>query len=349
MSQALFSKLIVPAEQAGMPIDAPEKGRWIKRRDDTDSSLMSKADVRPLILGRHSRALMVSFKGTRYYLLSGFRRSETAVDGFEQCELTPGLFALALLELDLDPVASAAEIRDIVEGRYAGADGYTGHDLNDVTPLYPEILCFRANDSFPFTEDVVRAVGSYLSHTFEHGALQISEQTLRSIARLFETGNKHVPYVLILQGMLSFSWQAFYLEIYRCIENMYPLSRLKKLCSSWKPQEPLWSVAILLEKELSWRPREEEALAAVLRECSTSTVEALHAAMGGPPSTNDPHASAAKLVYVTRNELVHFRPRLPSSMKADETWDEQVRTLIDCLDEIYNVSGDAFHELQVGA
>jgi hypothetical protein len=147
--------------------------------------------------------------------------------------------------------------------------------------------------------------------------------------------------------MLSFSWQSFYLEVYRCIENMYPLSRLKKLCSSWKPQDLLWNVAILLEKDLSWRPREEEALASVLRECSLPTVQALNSAMGGTPDNNDIHTSAAKLVYVTRNELVHFRPRAPSSIKPAQSWDEQVRALIDCLDEIYTVSGDTFHELQV--
>ncbi|WP_125954907.1 hypothetical protein [Novosphingobium sp. MD-1] len=347
MSQALFGRLMASAEQAGTPIDAPDKGRWIKKRDDADIAVMAKAESQSLVLGRHSRTLMVSLDESRYYLMAGFRLSIAVVDGFELCDLTPGLFALAVLELDLDPVASAATIRDALEGRYNGVAGYNGHDLEEISNLFPDILCFRADNNFSFTEDIVRSVGSYLAHTYEHGALPISKETRNSLARIFETGNKHLPYALILQGMLSFSWQSFYLEVYRCIENMYPLSRLKRLSSSFPTNIPLRDLAILLEKELAWRPREEEALAAILRECSSSTLKALHAAMCATSPPNDLHAASAKLVYSTRNELVHFRPRLPTLAKDDDTWDAQVRALVDCLDEIYGACGDVFHELQV--
>lgn len=347
MSQAIFGKLISSAKQLGTIIDQPDKGRWIKKRDEHDIALMVKAEVQRLILGRHSRTLMVSFDNTRYYLMAGFRDSGMMVEGFETCDLTPGLFALAVFELDLAPNGSPANIRDALEGRYLGSDEYNGHDLDQIIHLYPNILCFKANNNFPFMDDIVRTVGSYLAHTYDHGALPISSETLEILARIFETGNKHLPFSLVLQGMISFSWQSFYLEVYRCIENMYPLSRLKSLSSNWPPNRSLRNLAMLLEKELAWRPREEEALAAILRECSSTAIEALHAALSDSlPPPNDLHAASAKLVYNTRNELVHFRPRLPTAEKSDEVWDSQVRALAGCLDEIYNAAGDFFHELR---
>jgi hypothetical protein len=171
-------------------------------------------------------------------------------------------------------------------------------------------------------------------------------ETSDSLALLFETANKHVPFSLVLQGMLSFTWQSFFLEVYRCIENMYPYSRLQLLSSRWAPTVPLRDVAIILEDVLSWRPREEEALTSILGRCNNSNIQQLNDAFGGTTVAHgETAASAAKLVYKTRNELVHFRPRAKTSSRSDAAWDNQVRCLIECLSDIYDTTGDLFHEI----
>lgn len=345
MSQALFDRLISVANTEGEPIDAPDQARWIQRRDDLDAALMAKAEVQPLALGRNSRVLMVSFKESRYYLFAGFNSVDEPVGGFEPCDLTPGLLALAILELELSPVASGAAIRDVLEGRYLGVEGYEGHEVTEIATLFPNIICFKADNNYPFTSDIYRSVGSYLARTYAHGALALTPETLTILTQIFEVGNRHVPFDLLLQGMLSFSWTSFYLEVYRCFENVYAFTRLNRVTDIRPVGKSLRDLAIMLEKELTWRPREEEALASILRFCSQSKLEALYVAICGAGEPTEYHSAAAKHVYSTRNELVHFRPRMAAVKKNDAEWDLQIQALLECLDEIYAKIGDQFHEL----
>jgi len=279
--------------------------------------------------------------------LQGFSQPIGEIEGFEKCELTPALFALAVIELHLVPIASGSEIRDLLEDQYMGVDQYEGHDVGDIQLMFSPLVAYHVDSDFEFTSDPLRAVGSYVARTYDNGPLPLSDKTRNSLVRIFETGNRWIPFQLVLQGILSFSWASLYLEIYRCIENMYPYARIKKLTENWPPHSSLRDIAILLEKELSWRPREEEALASIIRQCSGAASQKLLQSFNmQSDSIVDPSAAAARLVYATRNELVHFRPREETASRDDAIWDRQVCALIDCLEEVYRISGDFFHELQ---
>lgn len=350
LNASLFKRLIDQAMRHDTDVDNVDAARWIRRHDAADAELMTRADTEGVILSRTARVLKIAHDGRLQYVFFGFPRYRDEMIGLREIDLTPALFTLAVEELDIKSNAYGSTIRNALEGRYFGADSYDGHDLDDIATLFPPLLCLEANPAANFTLNPIRTIGSYAAQTYEDGALSISFDTRGSLVQLFERGNKWIPFELVLQGIMAFSWQSFYLEIYRCIEKLYSLPRLLELSGKWPSQIALHDTAQLLDAILSWRPREEDALVGILKLCSPQCVENLLNSFNlRLESNSDKHAVVARAIYAARNELVHYRPSVSSSGVDDQSWDKRVGALVACVEDIYSLHGDTFHEVKVMA
>lgn len=344
MNRTIFDRLITSAARSGNFIDSSDKGRWVTAHSEPDRTLMGKADVEGIILSRQLRALAIEREAKRYYVFYGFPAPPADIFGLSEIDSLPSLFSLAVIELDIHPNASGARIREVLDGRFLGNEDYNGHDLDEVSQLFPCLHYFEADLNFEYTKDIIRTVGSYAAQTYEDGALSVGVDTKVNLIGLFERGNAWIPFTLVLQGMLSFSWQGFYLEVYRCIEKMYAMPRIHKLLSEMSTSLSPHDVAEILERVLTWRPREEEALGSVLRRCEESVITQLIKAFNITPRADADRASlAASAVYAARNEMVHFRPANTGITVSATVWDQRLAALIAAVEDIYHRDGNAFH------
>jgi hypothetical protein len=345
MSRALFAGLIAKAADDGVVIKDSTAVRWVARYSDEDAELAAKADVATLVLSRQLRAATIRYNDVSYFVTIGFPECEELPAGLESRPLTPGLFGVAIHELAIRSVASGSRIRDAIEDRFAGMADYVGHSLEAIQALYPYMGCWALDTKYEVTKSLPRLVGSYLASSYIDGPLEFEYNLRLACKRAFESGSRHIPYDLILQGLMSFSWSGFFVELYRCIEQLYAVPRLLELTDGWASQASLRDTAELLEKVLGWRPKEDESLARLLKTgCSSATLNLAIQSFKADVHGDLPNASesAARAIYKARNSHVHFRPSKPTSNFSEAEWNAIIQSMLAIVVDLYGKYGRSF-------
>lgn len=261
LNQQLFSRLIDHANQDGANIQNETEARWLARLNEDDARMMASAKVAGITkLTRTLRAAELNHDGSTYFVFWGFSRVQNIPDGLVETDITPALFLVSAVEGTVPPVAGGLEIKEAVEGLYKGVDEYNGHGLETIIPLYPSCQVFAANVDYEFTRSLARVTGALVARSYDNGPIEMSEETLSAASNIFEAGSAYLPFEIILQGLMSISWRGFYLGLYRCIEQLFPVTALKKFLEETGEQRPIIDLAELFEKQLSWRPKEEPSL-----------------------------------------------------------------------------------------
>lgn len=350
MSRIIFQRLINHAKASDTLVMNADKGRYIKRYSDPDAELMAKAAVRDKrTITRQMRAVMFEYNERRYYAFFGFTFScgvpSRMPEGLTELDATPGLFAIAVTETDVIVRATPAEIRDIIEEEYIGHDHYIGHDLNDVANLFPSAIFVEADTNYDYTEDIDRVIGAMVAATYIDGPIAFDKDTLGAAGALFTSGSKFIPFDKALQGILSISWSGFYIELYRCIEQLYPVPRLVDLLQEWSSSQSFCDLANLLQTRLGWRPREDESLIKLIAACSESIASNLIAAFDIQfDEKSTPSEIAGRQVYAMRNGLVHFRNNHGIPPLSDERWNAIIVAMIALVTAAYTEFGLKYHQ-----
>ena len=342
MSQDLFAKLVDAVEASpDRVLTNSEAPRWIKKLSDEDATLMSQADVKEAcIVTRQLRASMLQHEDTKLLCVSGLETDEFLPDAYDALELTPGLFALAVAELKLVPKASATEIFDAIEGSFQGEDGYEGHDLEDIAKLFPDVSIFQLNERAVSSGSIWRSLGVLLSVFYGQGPIELNEETLECLKDLYESGSDYVPFKNIVQGHLAMSWSGFFLELYRAIEQLYSVPKLVKLTDWWASSKPFYELAELLEHQLGWRPKEEDALRELMESCDASLLDMLANELC--PDAEVKSKSVARAIYKQRNSLVHFRSALPEQDYSTPQWNKRISLMIKLVSKLYEKHGENY-------
>jgi len=346
MSQQLFQSLISHASASGVLVPSADQPRWIRRLSDADASLMAGADV----LGqqqitRQIRAIQLEHNSVRYFAVLGIGEADNVPDGLVPIEVSPGIFSVALTHSDIHPSAKGFEVLEAIGDLHGGVDGFDGYELPDIANLFPNVAAFEADQNYEYTANVVRVLGVLTSQSYVDGPIAPSEATLTKVSDLFQSGSEHVPFENVLQGLLSISWGGFFLELYRAIEQLYAIPRLSALVEEWPTPLPYRHLAGLLENHLSWRPKEDDALAKIIAECDEAIVAPLRDSFCGRRDA-DQEIAAEKVaadIYKVRNGLVHFRAALGEIKRSNEEWDLMISAMLDLVKDVYQRHGARFN------
>jgi hypothetical protein len=350
MSKALFDRLINHAALQGLSIGHAGAVRFIRRKNMEDAELMARAEVSVLVVTRQIRLIRMEWGDELYFCAFGLAEPEQLLNGLEIIDLTPGTFALGILQADIRPLGTVtgSEIRDIVEDNFMGeGSDYDGHELNLITPLFPRAVLYRATAPLSYLQDIHRVLGLLLAKTYLDGPVQLAPTTIENLSDLFEDGTRHIPYRNLVQGILAISWENLFVEMYRCLEQLYAGPRIKALRQDWKSVRPLRELAVLLERTLSWRPKEDEALRHVIECCDEATIYSVCTSLrsAAPSDTHSRRCeSAARLIYELRNRIVHYRPIHDSIEFSDDEWNSVIGAMIELVREVYDQQGEDFFE-----
>ncbi|MFU4863520.1 hypothetical protein ACM7ZX_29500 [Pseudomonas aeruginosa] len=351
MSKQLFERLMSTAEQRGVVVANADQGRYIKQLNDEDATLMSSAHTELIVVSRQVRLVKIEFKEDIYYCIFGITDSDLELEGLESVEMTPGIFALSILESRVHPptAISGSEIRNAIEDRYISANGFQGFDLSEIEALFPKASLFKISLRVPYTtSDSYRVLGAIISRSYSDGPIAISGDTLEVLHDIFVNGSEYLPFKNLVQGVMSISWEGLYLEVYRCLEQLYSEPRIANLVSVMPSENhSIREIASLLETHLSWRPKEDDSLAKVISGSKEHLIEELCRSLGASVNQKaDMHEArvAAKKVYSIRNQIVHYRPANQPLTKNDEEWNAIVSALLYIVDDIYKNKGQGFFQ-----
>ncbi|MEA8826924.1 hypothetical protein PZS68_20065 [Klebsiella aerogenes] len=325
---------------------ADDNGRWLARKDEVDLNLMTNAEVEVLTLGAKMFAISIKNGDDKYFCFCGLDIPEQLPANLEETDPTPGLFSCVVFCAQLQAIATASQARDILEQQYFGQEGYSGHELNEIVPLFPALYFLKetTKDSTPYLNNLERVAGAFITAGYSSHPLEVNASLRLRLLSLFEAGSETIPFGLPLQGLLSYNWPSLFLDLYRCLEQLYTVLKLKSLVTKLPYNGALAELAYLLEDELSWRPKEQDALASILAHTVEDTRSKILSAfkLNITDSTEYSASKCASYIYKLRNSHVHFRPAMKAENKPTEQWNEIVLAMCDAVDDVYEALGIDF-------
>ena len=115
------------------------------------------------------------------------------------------------------------------------------------------------------------------------------------------------------------------------------MPKLANLTNKWASSKPFYELAELLEDQLGWRPKEEDALRELIESCSGPLLDML--ANEFCPDSENKAKAVAREIYKQRNSLVHFRPAMPEQDYTTQQWNNRISLIIKLVSELYETHG----------
>lgn len=337
VNREIFARLISYAAESGRPVSYVDKARWISKLNDEDSNLFADAKCELLRLSRSKTVLKIVFDQRVYFSIAGL----TVVDPpayLAPKEVTPASLSLSIAEMGLKIVADPLAVFDKLEAPVLAGEMGAAYDAADVRTLFQSIEVFEYLDANENDKDLLyRLAGVCFIRSYGEGPLDLSEKTLQKIEDLFENSQGTFPLKILLQGLMSFSWDGFFLELYRCLENLYPIHRLRSLLPLIPSAESLHQLSEILEDNLSWRPREDESLQRTLAPLPPDLLRRAQSCFQCTGISKEDNASTqvAKSIYKLRNSIVHYRESQKVDRSKDLVWDDVIAVMTDMVSFLY--------------
>ncbi|WP_157163718.1 hypothetical protein [Pseudomonas syringae] len=280
-------------------------GRWIKSSAGSDRDRLVKAEVTAsLSISPSLKIARFDIDGLALFCSSGLKFA-TAIPGLIEEEIGGGMLTAFLSELSPSPIASVLEVKNITETGSSTA-GYTGHEVYEISPLFPEFSVLSGADISP--EENFRVFFLMCLADTARSSSWMDGQLKTILQLIAELSPVAIPYRLLCRALFDTDPAAVFLALYRSLEALYAYSHATELISKLNIAHDWGHVAQALEETLAWRPREEPSLGMLLRYAVKKDLLLLIDSLGEEmPTSSDLVNFATKKMYNLRNSLVHYR------------------------------------------
>lgn len=300
-----------------------QKKRYIETNDE-DKEWLKKLKITnkkyPILPNFQTASFQ--YGGNDYFVAIGVKENlEINQEEFIQpLELNPGIFTALLFELKIsvDQKANPLEITN----DFFNEGGYNFHQVKD---FFEPIFVYKIPKNSPFLSldniNIARISGFYAVKSSQVISLKFLPNTLNEFEKLFIEGSNNIPYESLLFSLVSVSWKYSFLDIYRCIERLFPISALEDLHKKLKIEYSLLNFADDIESSIGWRPKENEALNKLINNNSSLEIarQILREVKDNIEGTEK--GKLGDFVYGIRNSIVHFRPATKQNKLDDNNWD----------------------------
>ncbi len=337
----MFSTLI-NFLQSNTDRDIPGGERYIKTNDDdkdwlknlkikTQNEILGNGSNQPFnfkILPNLSTAVF-DFNEKEYFVIIGWTEDNiiTFEDILTRIQINAGLVTALLSDLKVPIRAKVKPLEIIEKVFYPIEDDYTGHNFEDVSIFFEPILVYQILDDSPLKgTDIERLSGFYMIKNCQNLTLKFSQKTLIVYEKLFLESPQNVPYENLVLSLTSVYWKYSFLDIYRCIEGIFPESRLYELHKQLNISTPLREFLNRIETSLKCKPKEEETVIEIIKNSPEDANENFRNVK--KVIHDEDTGELGKFFYKIRNSIVHYRHRdeeLKLEKLEDETWDQLIR------------------------
>lgn len=323
INKELFSRLIEYNKSSEYPITSPEAGRWIKR-SQSDIDLVKQADYgeREGAIYSVSYAKCVRFETPAAETVAAFLwpyLPEAAPHGLEEIEEpTVGQYFAAYHSLLPDIRASEVEIYNTINNEHSWLTRengekvqepiepeYLGTELAPIAALFQKIYFFRIIDRGLSNWPIERLFGYVAVYSHSNFPLRHPGDLIECYKELFLSGSDFIPYDEVSQSLFASHWKYAFLELYRCIEQVFPSKVFGDIVSMYSIQVGSLEFAKTFEGLTSWRPAEKGCIDGLFAMLGEDAIDRLRIALG--ESTDAKLPALTKKFYDLRNKIVHYR------------------------------------------
>lgn len=299
--------------------DASEK-EWLKNvAFNTDSDLVFSAQ---------QRVCIATFKTESFLVCIGFK-PDFSSEEFVYHEVNAGLFCAAVVELELEPTIGEATSYELVDTIFYPVDiGQTqriAYEWATVARFFPTFYLYRIPPGSPFLaiEQLVTRVGLFsITKTISLLPMSWSASALEIVREICTDESEHFPLNLVLHAMLERKWEHAFLDVYRCIEFLFPFPKVNDLRRALGLDKSTIDVSYQIESVLGWRQQEDVALITLFAKLPDEQLNSLSTALGMKAdeveATESLGKTVSKRIYKLRNDCVHYRPAQSKSQLKDQ-------------------------------
>lgn len=318
---AIFDRLTQYAADRGLPV--PNGERYIFLEEDDYNTLVASRRLQYVRFGRHQAAALIEIKGGELLALAGFEADELAQTRHtREVDVRPGLAVAMLDDLEVDPSAGPMSVLDVVAAASKSDPEYHGHELDRILGLYPRLRLLEIDSDAAGTMHFHANVLTACARQGAHGNGWINVALAEELALLGEQRITGLPYEFLTRAVLDLNPTSLFLALYRCLEATYAYTKASELAQSLGLGKSWVEIARALGDTLSWYPRHDQALAAVLAMPTVAgdDLEALAVVLGRNLGADAISTRVAAGVRELRNSLVHYGPTTRQVPVLNDDW-----------------------------
>jgi hypothetical protein len=338
-NQYIFRVLadFVQASNIGVPI-SDKNARYIETnvREKEWLQKLKITTIQPIL--PNFKTASFEFEDKEYFVAIGWNTQEISEEVIQFVEPNAGIVTALLFELKVS-ISQAANPYDIINEIFYESDRRRiKYDFSLVTKFFEPISIYQIQENSPFANqddiDIIKLSGFYALKNRQLISLCFSGLTLSRFEKLFIEGSKNIPYENLVLSLVSVYWKYAFLDIYRCIENLFCISALEDFHKKLKIADSLLKFSADVENYIGWRPKENEALNKLIDnspEEAISFFREIKIFIDGQEE-----GKYGELIYRVRNSIVHFRPATEEIKLDDENWDKLINSSLLVIDYWYN-------------
>jgi len=322
-SAAIFSRLTEYA--ADHEVSIPIGERRIFLDEDQYNALVGSKKVKHFSIGRHqAAALLQTSAGGDILAVCGFdTETISSSSHVREAELSPGITVAAIADLAIEPTASALDVLNVVAAGSTADAEYQGHECDKVLDLFPRIRVLEIDPDAGGAESFFANLLTVCAAESAAGNGWINDPLSNELVRLAEQRIAGFPYEFLVMATLELDPRNLFLALYRCLEATYAFTRASELVTKLGVTDKSWfEVAKALGESLSWYPRHDQSLAAVLSlpAVNPDDLDALAVSLGKDQGGEEVAIRVAAGVRDLRNSLVHYGPTTRPAAVPDDDW-----------------------------
>ena len=170
-----------------------------------------------------------------------------------------------------------------------------------------------------------------------------SSRTMERLGEMAMDRNEKAPFHLLFRMLTESRGDAAFLDVYRCIEQLFPLPKIATFCDELGVTIPAMQVARSLEHHLGWRRPEIESLTQIMAGAPSSLLDQLREFFQIAVGTSDQAGAIAKAIYDLRNRHVHYRALHAADIEAlPPDWLNLADLLLELVQFLYAENANAF-------
>ena len=303
-----------------------------------------------LVLGLKARICFVKFDSVDYIILIGLNLSFGVILELEVVPIHAGIFTLVagLIDVgladdsDLDyqlanrvfqPLEDVSEVKCHL------------HNFEEIIRFFRPFQIFKIKPESGLLAGDDKMYRTALAVATAIPGCQQLPWTRAFVDQLLQMAldrSERTPFVLLFYCLTEVRPEAAFLNLYRCIEQLFPIAKIEDFSKAVGLMQPVIEVASKLEEFLGWRRPETESIEELMTLTAVSLQENLYATLGLEAKEATPTVLARR-VYALRNQCVHFRPVHSHAVKNDPpNWILLCEALLGVVQDLYASHRKAF-------
>lgn len=363
VNRHLFERLekLIPSDTAieSKLVIGEKSIRYIGTKKDSYAQLIIKSgQINDVVkTADKSTILTINFDNRTFLVITGnidcadeFIKGVTTVldpdDDEQNLKFNPGLVTLLFANDDFPLNVDIEKSYQLIEYVFTEEkEGLTngGFNYSDLTHYFSAYDIWAISEEYlPLNQNSILAIYSgYIINYNKEINLNLSTNSKHTIKLLIEKLPIDLIGGNIYSALTAMEWKHSFLELYQCIEYLFPLPYLIKLSNNIGDKTLFAKLFFNAENDLQWRPKEDQALIKLLKkiENESSFIQILNSliiiAKSKPDSIDNNCNFVSKHIYNTRNSIAHFRSGITNSIKTSHEWDEIIEKLCLIIYDLY--------------